>query len=65
MRSELSRTFVIKDHMLYKDTMRRYPSAIFLVRNPYDAYVADFNRIYSKDKNPVGFANETTFAHST
>ncbi|CAK8682523.1 unnamed protein product [Clavelina lepadiformis] len=41
------RSVVVKDHMLDKNTMTSYQSAIVIIRNPYDAMIADFNRFAS------------------
>ncbi|XP_076810344.1 sialate:O-sulfotransferase 1-like [Clavelina lepadiformis] len=41
------RSVVVKDHMLDKNTMTSYQSAILIIRNPYDAMIADFNRFAS------------------
>ena len=38
------KTFIIKDHMLSRDAMSGYDSAILLVRNPYKAHVAEYHR---------------------
>jgi len=65
MPSELNRTFVIKNHLLEDDLpVTNFTSIIFLVRNPYNAYIADFNRIYSEGQNHVGYAKENAFDKS-
>jgi len=54
---------VIKDH-LFSNTggasrLGRYDGLILLIRNPYDAHVAEFNRIHSKSKR--GYASNEEF----
>ena len=55
---DMAKTFVIKDHM-FSNSMRKWHSAIFLVRNPYDAQVADFHRMQSSSH--VGYAKPSDF----
>ena len=62
MPSEENRTFVIKNH-LFDNNVEDYHSVIFLVRNPYDAYIANFNRVESGN-NHVGLADARDFAES-
>ena len=54
-------TFVIKDHLFKKDhgNLTMYHSIIFLVRNPYPAYIAEFNRM--KSNSQTGFAKKNDF----
>ncbi|CAK8683719.1 unnamed protein product [Clavelina lepadiformis] len=54
------RSVVVKDHMLNENRMSLYESAILIVRNPYDAVVAEFNRVAS-NRNQTGFASEKQF----
>ena len=55
-------TFVMKDHMLGGTSIKRYhyESVILLIRNPYFAHIAEFNRMKSEGK--VGFAKKKDFA---
>ena len=62
MPSEQKRTFIIKNH-LFQNNVKKFHSVIFLIRNPYDAIVADFNRCFS-EKNHVGYASEEAFTKS-
>ena len=53
-------TFVIKDHMLGGASIKRYyESVVLLIRNPYFAHIAEFNRMKSEGK--VGFARKEDF----
>ena len=45
--------------MIEGDNMENYQSVIFVVRNPYDAYMAEYNRQASQ--NHLGYATETDF----
>ena len=45
--------------MVLKDTMSGYDSAILLVRNPYKAHVAEYNRIKTSDQ--IGHAKTDDF----
>ena len=54
------RTLVVKDHLFNTNIDKKYHSLIFIVRNPYDAYVAEFNRQHSNGH--VGHAAEKLFA---
>ncbi|XP_063424566.1 WSCD family member AAEL009094-like isoform X2 [Mytilus trossulus] len=49
-----SNVAVIKTHVAWANTVRmRYKKSVLLIRNPYDAIIAEFNRV---------FANKTTSA---
>ena len=39
--------------------MNQYNGAIFLVRNPYKAVIAEFNRLFSKGRDQLGRANSS------
>ncbi|CAK8690671.1 unnamed protein product [Clavelina lepadiformis] len=54
------RSVVVKDHMLTQNTMSLYQSAILIIRNPYDAMIADFHRYASKG-NHTGIASNERF----
>ncbi|XP_076800115.1 sialate:O-sulfotransferase 1-like [Clavelina lepadiformis] len=54
------RSVVVKDHMMNNNRMSLYETAILIVRNPYDAMVAEFNRL-ATDGNQTGFARENQF----
>ena len=45
--------------MLVGTTMATYHSIIFLIRDPYAAYIAEFNRHISGSR--TGHANQSTF----
>jgi len=51
------RTIVVKEHM-YKNNMKKYSSAILLVRDPYKAHIAEFNR---RKSDKTGYASEKAF----
>lgn len=52
-------TFGVKDHYIHgKKRSGSYEKAIILIRNPYDAFVAEFNR---KSKGHVGHRNSDDF----
>ena len=52
------RTLVVKDHM-FQNNMKIYNSAILLIRNPYKAHIAEFNR--QKSSNKTGYATDADF----
>ncbi|CAK8682525.1 unnamed protein product [Clavelina lepadiformis] len=54
------RSVVVKDHMLDKNTMTSYQSAIVIIRNPYDAMIADFNR-FASDGHHTAVVSEKRF----
>ena len=56
--AEGGNVFVWKDHM-FNNHMKNYQSAIFLVRNPYDAHTAEFNRLTTNSH--TGHASNDAF----
>ena len=52
-------TFIVKNHMLLMNALGAYDSAIFLVRNPYKAHVAEYNRMKTYDQ--LGHAKTSDF----
>ena len=54
------RSVVVKDHMLANNTMSSYQSAILIIRNPYDAMIADFNR-FASDGDHTAVVSEKRF----
>ena len=52
-------TLIIKNHMVLKSNMDVYDSAILLVRNPYKAHIAEYNRKKTSDK--LGYAKVDDF----
>ncbi|XP_076808549.1 sialate:O-sulfotransferase 1-like [Clavelina lepadiformis] len=46
--------------MLAKNTMSSYQSAILIIRNPYDAMIADFNR-FASDGHHTAVVSEKRF----
>ena len=55
-------TFIVKDHMFVTDSIKDFESIIFLVRNPYDAHIAEYN--LKQTENQLGSANESDFFSS-
>jgi len=61
--SHSDRTLVIKNHWLEnKHVAGKFLSVVYIVRNPYDAYVAEFNRLHSAGRTHIGHATEKQFA---
>ncbi|CAK8695515.1 sialate:O-sulfotransferase 1-like [Clavelina lepadiformis] len=54
-----NRTVVVKDHMFIENTMFFYQSVIAIIRNPYDAIVANYNSKCSRSH--TGTASEKQF----
>ena len=57
----MSRTIVVKKHE-YPANSGPDQNAILLLRNPFDAYKAEFNRLFA---GHVGHANDKLFASSS
>jgi len=61
MLSDYSKTIVIKKHE-YPMKMGPEQNVILIIRNPFDAYIAEFNR---QSGGHVGHANEKVFSSSS